>query len=272
MKPTDEFRLTGNPPLQRLIEPDRERGELVVGVSRPNERRAPRASVSPQSVVASFNTWAFKREQPDTAAGLLAQVAKSLVLSQPVSFVLYWGKGPRNEAGDKEVACLDFLGQMQARIRQVYAPGAQITIVFTDTHAALNGHKALDAATYFRSVAAILPQSGYDFCHLGSIVRAARPLLMDFDSEAEPLDPLLQADLVTSAQKWYRGPGSAEDGATAYYRANLTERKAMELSFPDSIFVTFNGSALRGIFPDKLPIFYMYSLRKGFAVKPWFLA
>ncbi|MBX9760277.1 MAG: hypothetical protein K2Y29_15980 [Beijerinckiaceae bacterium] len=257
---------------QRLYEPDRERGELVVSVSRSKERRATRAVVCAESVVASFNTWAFKREQPDSPAGLLAQVAKSIALSQPVRFVLYWGKGPRNAAGDKEVACLDFLGQMQERIRQVYAPGAQITIVFTDTHAALNGHKLLDAAAYFKSVAAILPATGYDFCHLGSIVRDARPLLADFDPEAETLDTELQVDLVSSAQKWYRGPGSAEEGAIAYYRANLVERKAMELSFPDSIFVTFNGSALRGLFPETLPIFYMYSLRKGFAVKPWFLA
>ena len=32
-----------------------------------------------------------------------------------------------------------------------------------------------------------------------------------------------------------------------------------------------NGSELRSLFPERLPVFYMYSLRRGTCVKPWFL-
>jgi hypothetical protein len=53
---------------------------------------------------------------------------------------------------------------------------------------------------------------------------------------------------------------------------NMIERRAVELAFPRSIFVTFNGSEFRGLFPQRLPIFYMYSLRRGVSVKPWFLS
>ena len=52
---------------------------------------------------------------------------------------------------------------------------------------------------------------------------------------------------------------------------NLIEQRVVERAFPGSIFVTFNGSDLRSLFPTQLPIFYMYSLRRGVAVKPWFL-
>ena len=272
MKPTDEWKFQGKPLAPKVYEADRERGDLVVNVTRSKERRPIRARIAADTLVAAFNTWAFKREQPDDIQGLQAQVAKAIAMSQPVSFVLYWGKGPRNAAGEKEAACLDFLTQMQERIREMYPPGACITLVFTDTHAILNGHKLPDIVAYFRSVSGMLPESGFDTCHLGSIVRDARPLLADYDPDREPLDPDLHTLLVNSARKWYRGGGTAEEGALAYYKANLIERKAMELSFPNSIFVTFNGSELRGLFPEKLPIFYMYSLRKGFAVKPWFLA
>jgi hypothetical protein len=51
----------------------------------------------------------------------------------------------------------------------------------------------------------------------------------------------------------------------------MIERRAVELAFPSSIFVTFNGSELRSLFPDNLPIFYMYSVRRGISSKPWFL-
>jgi hypothetical protein len=53
---------------------------------------------------------------------------------------------------------------------------------------------------------------------------------------------------------------------------NMTEKRAVEHAFPRSIFVTFNGSEFRRLFPERLPIFYMYSLRRGISVKPWFVA
>lgn len=272
MKPTDEWKFTCKSLPQKLYEPDRERAEILVGARRAHDRRGAKAVTSAETIVASFNTWAFKREQPDSKALLVEQVSKAIARGQPVRFVLYWGKGPRNVAGPKEAACLDFLAQMQSRIQALYAPGARMTIVFTDTHAQLNGHKAPDIASYFKSVTEMLPPTGFDTCHLASIVRDAKPILGDFDPEKESLDGELLATLIGSAQKWYRGGASAEEGAAAYYRANLLERRAMEICFPESIFVTFNGGELRGLFPEKLPIFYMYSLRKGFAVKPWFLA
>ena len=51
----------------------------------------------------------------------------------------------------------------------------------------------------------------------------------------------------------------------------MVEKRAVELAFPNSIFVTFSPSEFRYLFPDTLPIFYMYSLRRGTGVKPWFL-
>jgi hypothetical protein len=78
--------------------------------------------------------------------------------------------------------------------------------------------------------------------------------------------------LCASASKWYRGAGSIRDGAARYYRMNMTEKRAIELVFPHAIFVTFNGSDLRALFPTSLPVFFMYSIRRGTSTKPWFIA
>jgi hypothetical protein len=51
----------------------------------------------------------------------------------------------------------------------------------------------------------------------------------------------------------------------------MLEKRAVELAFPNAVFITFNGSEFRCLFPDRMPIFYMYSLKRGVAVKPWFL-
>ena len=84
-------------------------------------------------------------------------------------------------------------------------------------------------------------------------------------------DPYTLQKLSDCAAKWYRGEGSANQGATEYYRLNMIEKRAVEFAFPRAVFVTFNGSEFRCLFPDNMPIFYMYSLKRGVAVKPWFM-
>jgi len=61
------------------------------------------------------------------------------------------------------------------------------------------------------------------------------------------------------------------EGARRYLEMNMLESRAVETRFPEAIFVTFSSSRLRDMFPRNLPVFYMYSLRRGFSSKPWFL-
>src|SRR6266542_6152940 len=94
----------------------------------------------PSKVLRAFNTWAFKREQPADPHLLLQIVSDSIALGTPISFVLYWGKGPRCRIAQPDIDCLDYLAGLARRVKQAYQPGASITLIFTDTHAELNGH------------------------------------------------------------------------------------------------------------------------------------
>jgi hypothetical protein len=42
----------------------------------------------------------------------------------------------------------------------------------------------------------------------------------------------------------------------------MIEKRAVAAAFPEAVFVTFNGSEFRDLFPATMPIFYMYSLRR----------
>lgn len=223
---------------------------------------------SPARLLSSFNTWAFKREQPSDVAHLQAQITAAIHDGAPISFVLYWGKGPRNIAAGPDVACLEFLAGMLRRIEAVYAPGALMTLIFTDTHAALNGHASRDCMSYFSSIASNLEPRRFRSVMLSEIVRSAGATA---HSEA-PADPACIDRLVRSAERWFRGGGSPREGAERYLLANNVERRAVEIVFPGAIFTTFNGSEFDFLFPSALPRFYMYSLRKGWSVKPWFMA
>jgi hypothetical protein len=238
---------------------------------RPAHGKSANKGVDAQAVLRSFNTWAFKREQPADLPLMLRMISQSMARREPVSFVLYWGKGPRCRIGEPDIACLDFLASLTRRVREAYAPGAAIKLIFTDTHAELNGYPPSEMREYFAAVEACAVERGFATCLLGELTGATPDAASIVpDDDVVPEEETLER-LAACARKWYRGDGTAGQGALKYYQMNMIEKRAVERAFPGSIFVTFNGSELRSLFPDRLPIFYMYSLRRGVGIKPWFL-
>lgn len=224
-----------------------------------------------QAVIKSFNTWRFKREQPSCPDLLEAFVSRAVARGAPIPFVLYWGKGLRCSAGVNERRCLAYLGDMARRIEAIHAGGARFQILYTDTHARLNGHGEDSIASYEDSVTSELDRSLFDIRRLSAVCAQAAVLPADLAAAPRVDKTAMVAKLAGCAEKWYRGGGCASDGAARYFDLNMVERLAVERVFPDSIFVTFNGSELRNIFPVGLPIFYMYSVKKGTSTKPWFM-
>jgi L-tyrosine isonitrile synthase len=256
----------------------RRSGDIGIGTrpGRPAHFRSAQVSqpkkIDPQKVMRSFNTWAFKREQPSDPQMMLQTVANAVATLAPISFVMYWGKGPRCQIDAPDIACLDHLAAFAQRVRVAYEPGAAITLILTDTHAELNGHTSQNIRQYFTDIEEGARQRGFANCWLGELVRTAGAAPANDPSTDEFVPADMLQHLTVSAKKWFRGDGNVEQGARKYYRMNMIERRAVELAYPNAIFATFNGSKSRRLFPQNLPIFYMYSLRRGMSVKPWFLS
>jgi hypothetical protein len=222
-----------------------------------------------EDVLRAFNTWAFKREQPSDLWLMKSIIANAISLERPIRFVLYWGKGPRCRPAEPEAQCLDFLARMVRRVREVYAPGASLHLICTDTHAQLNGHSPACIRAYFAALAETAARRGFRCCRLSHLMPPQIATANERSDEVVPEETF--ARLSASARKWYRGSGTAEQGALDYYRLNMIEKRTVELAFPQSIFISFNGSDLRSLFPSSLPVFHMYSVKRGVANKPWFL-
>src|SRR6056297_2887988 len=77
-----------------------------------------RQHVSATHVVDAFNTWAFKREKPSDLDLLHAFVDSAIEADDKLSFVLYWGKGPRSYACAPEFDCLSYLSRFADRVKQ----------------------------------------------------------------------------------------------------------------------------------------------------------
>lgn len=234
-----------------------------------NPTKRARAAENPANVIGAFSTWAFKREQPSSVELLTAVTIHAQQRSAPLSFVLYWGKGQRAAVRAPERQCLDFLAKMGRRVANVYGPGAQFELLLTDTHAELNGHPGDEVRAYFADVTALAAERGFTTRLLSSVVAQSGVQPNETKLDAPSHETLI--GLEACAEKWYRGLGRPIDGAAAYYAMNMREKRAVELCYPQGIFVTFNSGAQRVLFPDRMPIFYMYSLRKGCAIKPWFM-
>jgi hypothetical protein len=251
-----------------------ENDDATIHTGRPTKARGaslrPQYSVAPEKVLQAFNTWAFKREQPDNPRTILQAVAGAVQLGRPVPFALYWGKGPRHWLDRPDTTCLDYLVALADRVRGVYPAGAAIKLIFTDTHANLNGHAAHEFEEYFSEVEVEARRRGFDSCWLGELVFAAEAAGA-IDQVDEPATEETLRKLGACAAKWYRGDGTPELGAERYFQMNMIEKRAVQHAFPNAIFVTFNGSEYRCLFPERMPIFYMYSLKRGSSVKPWFL-
>jgi hypothetical protein len=223
-----------------------------------------------ERILQSFNTWAFKREQPSDPKLMLTFVLRALERHEPIRFVLYWGKGPRHALADPDVQCLDYLSALARRVRETYPRGASINLLFTDTHAELNGYPPNEIDEYFSAVEDAATERDFGCFRLGRIAKVAGHIAGCSLYDPFPEETLRR--LSRCAEKWYKGDGTAEGGALKYFEMNMREKRAVEQAFPHSIFITFNSSEYRILFPDRLPIFYMYSLKKGMAVKPWFLS
>ena len=225
------------------------------------------AKVNADLVLRAFNTWAYKRQQPDNVEQLLAQIEVAIEAKAPVEFCLYWGKGPRHKVSAAEIECLDYLCSLGTRIAAVYEHGARFTLIFTDTHATLNGHTRDNIDAYVGEMSVAAEARGFKTCFLSDLVSKAEA----DGCEPAPVPLHLLDKLSVTAAKWYRGEGPVTLGALRYLEMNMIEKRAVEHAFPTTTFITFNGGEVRELFPENMPIFYMYSVRRGVAVKPWFI-
>src|SRR5262249_54459490 len=102
------------------------------------------------------------------------------------------------------------------------------------TRPARYSHSPQIIRSYFAGVTIAARQRGFESCWLGELMRAAG---------AAPNEDLAHLDvpkeilptLCASAMKWFRGDGTAEQGAIRYYQMNMSEKLVVELAFPRSI-------------------------------------
>jgi asparagine synthase (glutamine-hydrolysing) len=224
-----------------------------------------------QKILESFNTWKFKKEQPNTSDKIMLSILQSIRKKEPIKFVMYWGKGDRDTISEIDLMAIERLLDFRTMIEKEYTKGTELTFIFTDNHARLNGYGTEGTDAYFNSVRSEAEKHGIKNILLSELVEYNEENISKDVESVEINDELLN-NLVKSSERHYRNSENNHlVGAKIYYLQNQLERKAVEQKFNDNIFLTYNGNEVDGILPTKLPIFYMYSYKKGSSEKPWFM-
>jgi len=215
-----------------------------------------------EKILASFNTWNFKREQPKNSERTIEVINKSISQKEPIPFVLYWGKGEKELPDLQEEKAFEQLRKISDQVKTIYPIGAKFTLIFTNTHAKHNGYNDGQIKKYFDEVEKLADKFAFKFIYMSSISQG--------EIVRTPKIPKNVLKILTeSSRKHYKEP-NYKRGAIEYFAMNQSEKIAVAKKFSDSIFLTYSGSNLDILFPD-LPIFYAYSTGKGCSEKPWFM-
>lgn len=220
-------------------------------------------------ILDSFNTWKFKREQPNTPEKVMESILKNIRAKTSINFVMYWGKGEKDILGDEETEAIKYLDEMLNQIKVLYLSGVKTTFIFTDTHTELNGYSKNEIQKYYNSVEKLAKSYNIESLYLSELAKYNEENLSQQIDNIK-IDPELFSTLKDSSEKHCKKLKDHALGAKLYFLQNQIEKKEIENKFAGSIFLTYNGSNLNEILPTELPIFYMYSMRKGTSVKPWF--
>jgi hypothetical protein len=228
------------------------------------------AEVDAHAIVDQFNTWYFKREQPKRIDLLIQRVVSAINAQQPVPFILYWGKGDRDIIGNPERQAINFLEELDGRVKELYQPGCSFTLILTDTHAKLNGFSEESIQKYYQQIESLAKEYNFNIQYISQLTALNYDALVE-DAKNLTINQPLHDLLINMSKKHFKRSENYELGAILYYLQNQIEKKIMDQTYSNTIFITYNGSELNDILPDNMPIFYMYSLQKGVSIKPWFI-
>ena len=195
-----------------------------------------------------------------------ATVAEAMEAAKPITLVGYWGvptdTGSRmdQKAGK---AALQRIEDIAGKVRESYSPGARVTLIISDTHAALNGALEGWSEDYIRGIEA-LARTYQDI----ATVRMSALLAGGTCSPPEAgfaKDPVLKATLLEGARRHYHG--QPEEGARRYFETRIAEASVIERKFAGSLFFTYNPPCYSELFP-KLPTLFLYAGAEG-SKPPW---
>ncbi|NWK79675.1 class I adenylate-forming enzyme family protein [Aquitalea sp. LB_tupeE] len=232
-----------------------------------------------RAALLAIDTNRFKRANCSDREKITAQFQSRILRDLPLHFLTYWGAGQRNEINENDVRAMQRIKEMLEVTCSQKPLMAEITLIFTDIHAKLNGKSANRVDLYFQRIEKLAAQHGFNCVRASDIwnksginpedlLNGGTTLSLVELSDELGLGCMALEMLRKSAQRHVE-IGDAADGLRNYLYICSIEKKLYADEFSESVFLTYNDPCLSTICPD-LPKMYIYSFSKGMTAKPWF--
>jgi len=227
----------------------------------------------------AIDTNRFKRANCSDREKITAQFQSRILRDLPLHFLAYWGAGQRNEINENDERAMQRIKEMLEVACSDKPLRAEISLIFTDIHAKLNGKPAGRVDQYFQRIEKLAEQHGFncvrasDIWHKNGInpddiLNRGATLSLGELTDKLGLGSTAVEMLRKSAQRHVE-IGEVVDGLRNYLHVCSIENRLYADEFSDSVFLTYNDPGLSAICPD-LPKMYIYSYSKGMTAKPWF--
>jgi len=211
-----------------------------------NEPGMLRASVSPRS-------------------DAVARIRDLWLSSSTVRLLIYWGCFARDTIGPEEVSLVDYVENVRGTISSLGFSPCEIHVLFTDTHARLNGTEEQRIKSYGESMRLLVERQSWSMVALSDLVP---PQTVHIDSGYAKVFEREFGILKRQANEIHTSP-EGNSKAMEYLASNLSESAALLRNFPDSIFLHAGVSELNFLLPS-IPRLYIYSGLRQSTQKPWF--
>lgn len=194
---------------------------------------------------------------------------------KPLLAYKYWGCGDRAEPGAPEREALERMERLSFSRVAAYPHGIRKTLAFSDTHAHLNGYAPAHYGRYFKKMAGLAREFGWEmalFSDLAGISPGKAKVRAGVDARTLPRpDAAMMERLAASAfRRTIRRDHPA--AALEYWHLNARERGALAAAFPGHVFITYNQPADDDLLvADDRPVLHWSSFGKGRNEKPWFV-
>ncbi len=227
-------------------------------------------------ILAALTARKFRRNPPFDEPALRRRINAAVMTGAPLEFLMFWGCGPRVQRSAADLGALAALRELMEEPKRLPHITTRVHIIFTDLHAASNGHSPAHRNGYFAEMEsaagtldAVFERESEVWARHG-LSEAAVAAFEQTDAFEEYWQNFpLRDKFIEQATRHSAQVDSA--GAGRHYLATCRmERVVLERAYPEAIFLTYNGPEFNECFPA-LPTLYVYPGHRGRTVKPWFI-
>lgn len=214
-----------------------------------------------------------------------------------IRFVKYWGLSSKKFIDKFDLDAIIFLFGFLRSVEKKYKMDVHLTLVFTDTHAILNGYNPEIYNSYIKDIRHAMNCFNYSHVLMSEVLMPYIKQhnlndlngLISFiinESKQRQIPEYLSGRisfnrLTDSASKYSErylnknefddfGFDSSEQSAYAYILLNQTEKTYIEKVFFQSVFLTYTSDEEKEFIIPELPNLQIYSYRSGMRGRPWF--